>query len=99
MNLRGRGRSLLGGMLPDGGNESTPHPHPTEFPIVGGMGGAPHPAIFIKPTHQNWCLHGAPLSLLINEAPHLKNNPPLESEALFKEIIPRKKFQKIGNFH
>ena len=27
------------------------------------------------------------------------NNRGKESEDLFKEMIPRKKFQKIGNFH
>ena len=66
------------------------------FSIVGRHGGRffsnPPPPPSIKTDTPPW---GAPLPLK-NEAPHLKNNPLLQSEALFQEMIPRKKSRKIG---
>ena len=49
MNLRGRGRSLLGGIFPSEGNES-------RYMAVGGTPPTPHrvsPCDFFQPLYQN----------------------------------------------
>ena len=79
------------------------------FPIVGGHGGRASPILrfFSKrpaPPSKPMPLMGQgapPPPPLKNEAhsPSEKTNLPLESEAFFQEVIPRKKSRKIGNCH